>query len=384
VRGTVIAQLISVTARIPLAIVLTSFDPGGTERQMTELISRLDQRRFEVHVACFRREGRWLSKVQPAASSIACFPLTSFRSASAAREIGRFVRWCRTHRIAVVHACDFYANVFALTGAALARVPLRIGSRRDILIPQQRSSAQHRLQALSYRCAHHVVANSRAAASQLGREGVDSRKISVIPNGIDLERYVPAATRTRRHVITTVANLRPEKGHEVLVRAMGLVAREIPDLVVQLVGGGPMRDALLGQIETLGLANVVRLLGDREDVPEVLDGTDIFVLPSRTEAFPNGVMEAMAMRLPVVASDVGGIPELIDHGRNGVLVPAGDERALASAVIGLFRDPARANQLASSARATIESRYSFARMVREFETLYTGDLGQTLPFEAAS
>jgi glycosyltransferase involved in cell wall biosynthesis len=165
---------------------------------------------------------------------------------------------------------------------------------------------------------------------------------------------------------------------------MGLVAREIPDLVVQLVGGGPMRDALLGQIETLGLANVVRLLGDREDVPEVLDGTDIFVLPSRTEAFPNGVMEAMAMRLPVVASDVGGIPELIDHGRNGVLFPVGDERALASAVIGLFRDPARANQLASSARATIESRYSFARMVREFETLYTGELGQTLPLEAAS
>ena len=145
-----------------------------------------------------------------------------------------------------------------------------------------------------------------------------------------------------------------------------------------------MRDALLGQIETLGLANVVSLLGDREDVPEVLDGTDIFVLPSRTEAFPNGVMEAMAMRLPVVASDVGGIPELVDHERNGVLVPAGDERALAAAVLGLFRDPARANRLAWSARTTIESRYSFERMVREFEALYTGELSNSLRFDAAS
>ncbi|MCU1385815.1 MAG: hypothetical protein JWL71_4512 [Acidobacteria bacterium] len=371
------------TARIPIAIVLTSFDPGGTERQMTELISRLDQTRFEVHVACIRREGRWLSKVEPVASSIACFPLTSFRSATAAREIARFVRWCRSRRIAVVHACDFYANVFALTGAALARVPVRIGSRRDILIPQ-RSSAQHRLQALSYRCAHHIVANSRAAAIQLEREGVGRSRISVIPNGIDLERYAPAPVRTPGHVVTTVANLRPEKGHDVLVRAMATVAREIPDVVVQLVGGGPMRAALLGQIGTLGLTNVVRLLGDREDVPEVLAGTDVFVLPSRTEAFPNGIMEAMAMRLPVVASDVGGIPELIAHERNGILVPPDDERALAAAVLELFRDPARADRLAASARATIESRYSFERMVREFEALYEVELGRGLSVEAAA
>jgi glycosyltransferase involved in cell wall biosynthesis len=381
--GTVIAQLIAVAARIPLAIVLTSFDPGGTERQMTELICRLDQTQFEVHVACLRREGRWLSKIEPVASSIGCFPLTSFRSPSAAREIGRFVGWCHTRRLAVVHACDFYANVFALTGAALARVPIRIGARRDILLPE-RSPAQHRLQALSYRWAHHVVANSHAAAAQLVREGVDSARINVIPNGIDLEQYVPGATRTSRHVVTTVANLRLEKGHEVLIRAAALIAREIPDLVVQLVGAGAMREALLGQIDALRLTKVVRLLGDREDVPDVLDRTGIFVLPSRTEAFPNSVMEAMAMRLPVVASDVGGIPELIEHGRNGVLVPPGDERALAAAVLDLFRNPARASRLAASARATIEARYSFERMVREFEVLYRGEPGHALPVEAAS
>jgi glycosyltransferase involved in cell wall biosynthesis len=354
-----------------LGIFLTSFEAGGTERQMTELISRLDQTRFEVHVACLRREGRWLPKIEPAASSITHFPLTSFRSVSAAREIRRFARWCRGHRIAVLHACDFYSNIFALTGAALARVPVRIGSRRDVLIPQ-RSRAQNRLQTLSYRFAQRVVANSRAAALQLVREGVDPMKISLIPNGIDLQRHVPAPPRTRRHVITTVANLRAEKGHDVLVRAVSEIVREIPDLVVQLVGGGPMRDALRGQIEASGLTNVVRLLGDREDVPDLLRDTDLFVLPSRTEAFPNGVMEAMAMGLPVVASAVGGIPELIEHERNGVLVPPGDERALAAAVLSLFQDPTRADRLASSARTTIVSRYSFDRMVREFEALYTG------------
>src|SRR3954462_8451270 len=117
----------SVTARTPLAIVLSSFDPGGTERQMTELISRIDQTRFEVHVACFRRQGRWLPHVEAVETSVTCFPLTSFHSVSAAREIARFVAWCRHRRFAGGHAGDFYANGCALTGGALARVPLRIG-----------------------------------------------------------------------------------------------------------------------------------------------------------------------------------------------------------------------------------------------------------------
>src|ERR1044071_9825227 len=119
----------------------------------------------------------------------------------------RFAGWCARTRIAVVHACDFYANVFALPAAALARVPVRIGSPRDNRLTQ-RSDGQHRLQQLSYRAAHRVVAHSRAAAAQLLREGVKETAIAMIPNGIDLARYRPAAGPRERLVITTVANLR--------------------------------------------------------------------------------------------------------------------------------------------------------------------------------
>src|SRR4051812_50140077 len=104
---------------------------------MTELISRLDQTRFEVHVACFRRQGRWLPNVEAVATSVTCFPLTSFQSVSAAREIARFVAWCRHHRIAVVHACDFYANVFALTGGGRGRGPVRSRRPRGNPIPHR-------------------------------------------------------------------------------------------------------------------------------------------------------------------------------------------------------------------------------------------------------
>jgi glycosyltransferase involved in cell wall biosynthesis len=378
--------------RIPIAVVLTSFDPGGTERQMTELIARLDRDRFEVHAACFRREGHWLPRVERSAASVATFPIRSFRSPATAAQLVGFAAWCRRRRIAVVQACDFYANVFGLAGAALARVPVRIGSRRDLVLPG-RSSGQHRLQRHAYRLAHRVIANSRAAAAQLAAEGVAEARIAVIPNGIDLSRYPHPRTSkpsTRRpsgpsdlRTLTTVANLRAEKGHDVLLSAAAIVCSAYPDLRVQLVGAGPMRAALEQQARDLGIEEKVIFCGHREDVPELLAASDLFVLPSQSEAFPNGLVEAMAAGLPSIASDVGGIPELVQHGRNGLLVPPGDVAALAAALVRLLDDADYARRLGDAARDTIETRYSFERMVTAFEQLYLSELaGSRFPIPA--
>jgi glycosyltransferase involved in cell wall biosynthesis len=370
-------------ARLPIALVLTSFDPGGTERQMTELIGRLDPSRFAVHVACFRRDGLWRSKVEAAAIEVAEFPLRGFASASAARELMRFARWCRRRRLTVVHACDFYANVFALPAAALARVPVRIGSRRDLVLPG-RTAAQYRLQRLAYRAAHVVVANSRAAAAQVQHDGVARTRIAIIPNGIDLTRYAAPRGGRPTRVVTTIANLRPEKGHDGWLAAAPEVLRRHPDVVFHIVGDGPCRAALEHEAAALGIASSIRFLGHREDVPEVLRDSDVFVLPSRSEAFPNGVVEGMAAGLPVVASDVGGIPELIENGRTGVLVPVGDTAALANTLIRLLDDPGYATALGTGGREVIARGYSFERMVASFEALYLERAGlrlsSSLPF----
>ena len=369
-------------SRIPVAIVLTSLDPGGTERQMSELITRLDPHRFEVHVACFRREGLWLPKVERAAASVVEFRLSSFSSPATAARLASFAAWCRRRRIAVLQACDFYANVFALPGGALARVPVRIGSRRDILLPG-RSGGQHRLQRYAYRFAHRVVANSRAAAAQAASEGVPERKLAVIPNGIDPDGYRPAVRRRTRRVITTVANLREGKGHDILFAAASDVIRQCPDVILRLVGDGAMREALEQDVRAKGLERHVEFLGHCEDVPDVLGASDLFVLPSRTEAFPNGLVEAMAAGLPSIASDAGGIPELIQHGVNGLLVPVGDAGALAAAIVSLIADGDRAAALGTAARRTIEARYSYTRMVADFEQLYLTELaGSPIPIRA--
>ena len=351
---------------LPIGFLFSTFAPGGTERQMTELVRRLDPRRWQVHVGCFRAEGPWLDRVREVA------PVTAFdvRSLASAQTPGRaraFARWCTERNITVLHTVDLPSNIFGQPAAALARVPVRIANRREV----NPGRAIHELiaQRLGYACAHRVVANCGAAAARLRREGVPSRKISVVPNGLDLEACAPRQPVSVVRRVATVANLRREKGHDVLLQAAALVVRQFPDARFDIVGAGSELAALRAQAEALGLGDAVSFLGHCEDVPARLAAADLFVLPSRSEAFPNAVLEAMAIGLPTIASSVGGLLEVIEHGRTGVLVPPGDPVALAREINRLMADPAGAAQLGAAARAHALT-FSFTRMVAAFEQVY--------------
>jgi len=358
--------------QIPVAVFITSFHPGGTERQMTELIRRLDRDRFDVHVVCFHKEGAWLPRVE-AAAPITSFPIRGFARPATLAQAAAFARWCRTHRIAVVQSCDLYANTFALPAAALAGVPVRAGSPREL--NPDKSSGQIALQRQAYRCAHTIVANSNAASRQLMDEGIPAGRITVIPNGVELDRF--GARRTARPIstIATVANLRREKAHEVLLIAAARLLVRHPGLRFLIAGDGPRLNELRELAASLQIANSVTFLGHCEDVPALLAEADAFVLPSRSEAFPNGAIEAMAAGLPVVASAVGGLLDLIDDGRTGVLVRPDDAEALAHALEDLIHAPEHAAVLGAAARDHVSRRYSFDRMVRAFEDLYLTQLG---------
>src|SRR3954451_16912082 len=125
-------RVLELRARVRLPIVVTSFEPGETERQMSELIRRLNPQQFRVHVGCFRKIGAWLPRVEAVAAEVVEFPLRSFKSPTSVGTLWDFASWLRAREIAVVQTCDLYANVLALPGAALAQVPVRIGSRREI------------------------------------------------------------------------------------------------------------------------------------------------------------------------------------------------------------------------------------------------------------
>jgi glycosyltransferase involved in cell wall biosynthesis len=362
---------------IPIALVMTSFEPGGTERQMIELVRRLDSDRWQVHVACFHARGAWLTRAAERAASVVEFPITSFRHASTVRQAHSFARWCRSRRIRVVQCADLYANVFALPAAATADVEVRLGSRRDI--NPGKTLGQIAMQRAAYTCAHRVVANSRAASDRLRSEGVPQRRISIIPNGLDLAMFSERGTRSplrpRRRVLM-VANLRPEKGHDTLIDAASIVLQAYADARFDIVGGGPQRDRLIALAEARGVAPAFSWLGHREDVAALAMAADIFVLPSRSEAFPNALLEAMASGLPAVASRVGGIPELIADEQTGLLVRPGDAAGLADAICRLMSDSGLAARLGAAARDHVESRYSFDRMTAAFAALYDAELAQ--------
>lgn len=336
---------------------------------MSELIQRLDRRRFDVHVACFERQGAWLPGVA-ACAPVTAFPIQGFARPGTLARVAGFARWCRAKRIAILQTCDLYANIFALPAAMVAGVPVRIGSRREL--NPDKTPGQIALQRHAYRCAHRIVANSRAAARQLASEGLPIDLVDVIPNGVRAERYNarPFAGRPVRTILT-VANLRPEKAHDVLLAAIARLRPAYPHLQFLIAGDGPCAAELKALALRLGVQAQVTFLGHREDVPALLARADAFVLPSRSEAFPNGAIEAMAAGLPVVASGVGGLLDLIDEGRTGLLVRPDDPAALAAAVESLVLSPARAEAIGAAARDEVTRRYSFDRMVRQFEDLYS-------------
>jgi glycosyltransferase involved in cell wall biosynthesis len=356
---------------VRVIVFMTSFNPGGTERQTIELIRRLRRDRIEVHVACLHRRGAWLPRVQGVAASIVEFPIVSFSHPTTARQMAAFVGWCRRIGPTALHCTDFYTNIFGLVGGFLAGVPLRIGSRRDL--NPGRGAAMRAAQRIAYVFAHVIVANSNAARASLRDEHVPERKIRVIANGVDLQAQARSA-RCRVSRIVVVANLRPEKAHGVLIDAAPALLARYPHLRFVVVGDGPLRPALEARAADRGVAGAFEFLGHREDVTEQLQASDVFVLPSRSEASPNAIIEAMASGLPVVACAVGGNLELVEDGRTGYLVPPDDAPALARAVDALACNAAAADAMGRAGRAFVQARYSYERMIAAFETLYLSTL----------
>jgi len=353
---------------------MSSFDPGGTERQMIELARRLDPDRWDVHVACFRTRGGWFDRAAEAARSVAEFPVRTFKSPELLRHMTAFARWCRDRRIAIVHTTDLPSNIFGLPPAAAARVPVRIANRREI--NPGRSTAEIALQRAAYACAHRIVANSSAAADRLRRERVSARRIAIVRNGLDMSVFAERAPRGALRRIVMVANLRREKGHDVLIDAAPAILHRFPDARFELVGGGIEQAALTARAAERGVLGAFSFAGHCEDVANRLADADIFVLPTRSDASPNAVVEAMAAGLPIVVSDVDGVSELIEDGRSGLLVPPDSPRALAQTLCQLMADPSAASRLGAAARQRALARHSFERMVAAFEGVYLSELAR--------
>ena len=341
------------------------------------MIKHLDRSRFEIHVACFDREGPLLDQLPSDVGEVVPFPLAGFARLSTVRQAAKFISFLRDVRIEILQTFDFYTNVFGIPLARLAGVPITVGSRRDHGFI--RTAGEARAERWSLRLAARVVANAEAIKSRLVEESIlTGDRICVIQNGLDLSRFsglhlTPQRQRAsdpRTVVFGVVGNLRPEKGHLMFIRAAQMVASVCQEARFVLIGDGPMRQKIEDSIDAMGLHDKVHLMGTVTNVPLALESIDVVVSSSDTEGFPNSVLEGMAAGKPVVATDAGGTRELVAEGVTGYLVPVGAVELLADRMISLCQAPATRGSMGERARRVVEQTFTVQNMARRFELLY--------------
>jgi glycosyltransferase involved in cell wall biosynthesis len=368
------------SSAITVLFVNTDLRVGGQESALVEIMRGFDREKIRPVVACLKEAGELASRVRAAGIPLYCDLLSSKFDV---RVLPRLVRIIRRERVRVVCTVGSGDKLFwGRLAGFVARVDGIVATLHKTRSADGRPVVEP-LNRLLTPITDAFVAVARGAAEYLiHEEGLPRSKVHVIYNGVDLDRFSGAGRASARAelglahdapVAVHVAQLRPEKGHDVLLDAAAIVAGRIPAVRFLLVGDGPLRATIEARVRDLGLERTVTLLGIRHDVPHVLAAADVALLPShaRVETFPNSILEAMASGLPIVASRVGSLDEMVEDRVNGYLLPAGDAPALAQAIFELLSDPVRASQMGASARARVGEHFTRERAIRAREELFS-------------
>jgi L-malate glycosyltransferase len=371
-----------------VALVVGSLNRGGTERQILVLGSALVARGHLVTVICLDSAGDQGAAAHAAGIRVIEVGFPGLRRSVLLNpfpEIRRIRGIFREASPDVVHCFLYWAYLLGVPIARSAGVPVVVGSRRSLTAVSGRFRLLAPWERVCDRLAAAVVCNSTAVMEDaIRRTGLPRRKAVVIRNGVSLPADVaPPGISPQRAVI--VANLIAYKGHAVALAAFTQVHALLPTLEarLQLAGSGPEEEPLRARAREHGIDGYVEFLGSVADVPALLARCSFTVLPSLSEGMPNAVLESLAHGRAVVASSVGGVPEILDWG-GGVLVPPGDPEALADAMRTLLADPALAARLGAEGRALVRDRFGIDRMVEESLRLYRGLLAGRSPREVSA
>jgi glycosyltransferase involved in cell wall biosynthesis len=343
--------------------VTLGLDVGGQEKLLVEMARHADRARFRLHVVSLTTRGDLAGDIE------ACgWPVTALEAPEGLRPaiVVRLARLFRRLRADVIHTHDDRPNIYGAPAGKLAGCRV-IHTRHH---QGTRLSARQRwLVRLVSAFDDRFVCISEDSAKWAVEQGVPRRKVRVQLNGIDLARFAYSGSAPNGPA-AIVARLSPEKSIDTLLRAVPLILATSPDFRLEIAGDGPCREALHGLAAELRLGEAVRFLGTVRDVPALLARARLFVLSSLTEGVSLTLLEASARGLPIVATAVGGNPEVVADGTTGILVPAASPVALAQGVLRLWEDAELRTRMGSAARVRVEERFDIRKMVAAYEAMY--------------
>ncbi len=359
-----------------LTYVIGELGKGGAEYQLYELLRGLDRDRFAPTVVALAAGGYWAGPIRALDVPVREIPASGSADVGRLRRLRAELRSLAPH---ILHTILWSGNSYGRLAAIGLPIPVVLTAERNVIA---RPSWQVMVERTLDRLTDRYLVNCQAIADGLvHREGLPAGKMLVVHNGIDLTRLAPFVLERHaaraalgfpvdRRLVAQVGRLAPQKDYPTFLAAAARVAAEHADVDFLVIGEGQLRDALVAQAAALGIADRVRFLGLRHDVPAVLGAVDVFALTSLYEGLPNVVIEAMSAGAVAVATDVGGTRELIVPGETGVLIPPSDPAAAATAIGRLLREPDTLARMAGAARRRIEEEFGMEAMVRRTTAIY--------------
>jgi glycosyltransferase involved in cell wall biosynthesis len=356
---------------------------GGAERLAIQTTTRLDPERFDRTLCASRRFEESISK-RHVANALEDLKAADVRVMELKRTSARQVwawwplyRFLRRERVDVLHAHKFGSNLWGTAIGRLARVPVIVAHEHTWSFEGQPLRRFGDREVIARGSSAFIAVSREDRRRMIEIEGIDPEDVIFLPNGIPAPPP-PTGADVRAElgippdapVIGTVSVMRPQKALDVLLRATRTLVDEFPTLKVLIAGEGDEREALKELTQELGIGANVLFLGVRTDVPDILAALDIAVSSSDFEGSPLSVMEYMEAARPVVATRVGGVPDLIDDGVHGLLVQPQDPAAFAGAVAELLREPARAAEMGRRGQERRRKEFDISVMVRRLEELY--------------